>query len=242
MTLCAPTLIAQSTGTESRFSVELEGGPVWQARNDVQIPNDDTGTRFALDGLTGSGPFAAFRLYVEARLGSRHVLRLLVAPLSIEGTGTLAQPTEFDGVTFAAATPTTATYRFDSYRLTWAYRLIMDPSWSLDLGLTAKIRSAEIGLEQAGAAAAYDDIGFVPLLHVGAGWRPAPGWALVLDADGAAVSQGRAFDVSLLLRRDLSERWSLAGGYRTLEGGADVEDVYTFAWLNYLVLSVEYRF
>lgn len=238
--------VAQESGSETgsvhRFSVELEGGPAWQTRNEVQIPNDASGTRFALDDLTGSGPFAAFRLYAEARLGKRNLVRLLVAPLSIEGTGTLSDTTFFNGATFAPGVPTTATYRFDSYRLTWAYRLIVDPEWSLALGLTAKIRSAEIGLEQGDVASSYDDLGFVPLLHLNAAWRPGPGWALALDADGAAASQGRAFDVSLKLRRDLSSRWSIGGGYRTVEGGADVEDVYTFAWFHYAVLSVEYRF
>jgi hypothetical protein len=234
--------VAQEPESGHRFSVELEGGPAWQTRNDVQIPNDASGTRFALDDLTGSGPFAAFRLYAEARLGKRNVVRLLVAPLSIEGTGALSDTTQFNGSTFVPGVPTTASYRFDSYRLTWAYRLIVKPDWDLALGLTGKIRSAEIGLAQNGVASSYDDLGFVPLLHVYAAWRPAPGWALALDADGAAASQGRAFDVSLKLRRDLSSRWSVAGGYRTVEGGADVEDVYTFAWFQYAVLSVEYRF
>jgi hypothetical protein len=235
-------LAAQPSGSEPRFSIEIEGGPAWQTRNDVQIPNDSSGTRFALDDLTGDGPFPAFRLYAEVRLGKRNLIRALVAPLSIEGTGTLSETTQFNGSSFAAGVPTTASYRFDSYRLTWAYRLIVDPEWSLGLGLTGKIRSAEIGLEQDGIASSYDDVGFVPLLHLDAAWHPTPGWALSLDADGAAASQGRAFDVALKLRRDLSSRWSVAGGYRTVEGGADVEDVYTFAWFHYAVLSVEYRF
>jgi hypothetical protein len=31
----------------SRFIVEVEGGPVWQSYNNVEIPNDGTATRFA---------------------------------------------------------------------------------------------------------------------------------------------------------------------------------------------------
>jgi len=242
---CSPHLLAQSRGMDerdSRFSVELEAGPAWQTRNDVQIPNDASGTRFALDELTGSGPFPAFRLYAEARLGSRNFLRLLVAPLSLEGTGTLTQPTRFNEVTFDPGVPTSATYRFDSYRLTWAYRLVADPTWRIDLGLTAKLRSAAIDLEQGNLTSSYDNVGFVPLLHLHAAWRPSVSWTLAFDADGAAAPQGRAFDVSLKLYRDLSDRWSLSAGYRTLEGGADVEDVYTFAWFHYLTVSAVYRF
>ena len=37
-------------------------------------------------------------------------------------------------------------------------------------------------------------------------------------------------------------RWSLAAGYRAVEGGADVEEVYNFAWFNYGLVSVVFRF
>lgn len=237
-----PDAAAQQTGGGSWLTLELEGGPAWQSRNDVQVPNDETGSRFALDGLVGSGPFPAARVYAEARLGRRHGLRLLVAPLSLSGTGAFSEPVRFDGVEFAAAEPTEGSYRFDSYRITYAYRLVESSRWSVDLGLTAKLRVAEIELEQAEAEAAYSNTGFVPLLHAAASWRPAPRWTLTLDADGAAASQGRAFDVSLKLYRELSDRWAVSLGYRTLEGGADVEDVYTFAWFHYATASAVYRF
>ena len=65
------------------FAIELEAGPVWQSRNDVQIPNDETGTRFSLQDLAGNGPWFAGRLYATWNLRPRHGLRLLLAPLSI---------------------------------------------------------------------------------------------------------------------------------------------------------------
>jgi hypothetical protein len=34
----------------------------------------------------------------------------------------------------------------------------------------------------------------------------------------------------------------VSAGYRTVEGGADVDEVYNFAWLHYAVLSASYRF
>jgi hypothetical protein len=48
--------------------------------------------------------------------------------------------------------------------------------------------------------------------------------------------------VALKLRYDLSKNWTLSGGYRMLEGGADTDDVYTFAWLHYAAVSVSFRF
>lgn len=235
----APTVEAGDRGSGLAF--ELETGPVWQTRNDVQVPNDATGTRFALDGLIGSGPSLAFRLYAEYRLGRRHALRALVAPLQFDGAGALTQPVRFNSTTFTAGVSTEAEYRFDSYRLGYRYRLVSNVRWTVDVGLTAKVRDAAIELEQEGASSTYTNTGFVPLIHASAAWRPAPDWSLALDVDGAAASQGRAFDASLKLYRRISDRWSFSGGYRTLEGGADVDDVYTFAWLHYLVVSAAYR-
>jgi hypothetical protein len=48
--------------------------------------------------------------------------------------------------------------------------------------------------------------------------------------------------VALKLARDLSKRWTVTGGYRLVEGGADVDQVYNFAWFNYAVVSGIYRF
>jgi hypothetical protein len=46
----------------------------------------------------------------------------------------------------------------------------------------------------------------------------------------------------LKLGYELGDRWGIGGGYRTVEGGADVESVYNFAWLHYALASVTYRF
>jgi hypothetical protein len=62
-----------------------------------------------------------------------------------------------------------------------------------------------------------------------------------VDADGLAGGPGRAVDAALKLGYDGIERWSVQAGYRTVEGGADVDEVYTFAWLHYAVVSLAWR-
>jgi hypothetical protein len=109
------------------------------------------------------------------------------------------------------------------------------------VGGTAKLRDATIALAQGATSARKDDLGFVPLLHLAGEWRFAPRWRLGLDMDGLAGGPGRAFDVAFEVGYDLSERWSVEGGYRTVEGGADVDEVYTFAWLHAAVVSVVWR-
>jgi len=225
-----------------RFAVRIEGGPTWQSLNDVQIPNDASGTRFSLYELLGSGPWLATRVYLTWRTGERHALRVLVAPLEITGTGVSGRTIDFAGATYASDVPVDATYRFNSYRLSYRYRLHEGERWTWWAGFTANVRDAKIELSQGAVTSHKTDLGFVPLLHVAGDWRFAPRWQLGLDADALAGGPGRAEDVALTLGRDLGDAWTLTAGYRMLEGGADVDEVYAFAWFHYAVVGIERRF
>ena len=224
-----------------RFVIELEGGAVWQASNDVEIPNDGSATRFSLSGLTGSGPWPAGRAYLTWNLGERQALRVLVAPLTLTRSGTPDAPITFRGATFAAGVPLDASYTFNSYRLTWRYRVRETERTTLWLGATGKIRDATVKLEQGATSRRKDDVGFVPLLHLAAEWRAAPRWRLTFDSDALAGGPGRAIDAALKVGYDVADDLTLQAGYRTLEGGADVEETYNFAWLHYAVASIVWR-
>ena len=213
------------------------GGRVWQTVNDVQVPNDAAGTRFSLVDVVGEGSWDAGRVYLTWNINERHGLRALYAPLSITEPGMLDGPVDFDGGSFAAG-PVDATYTFNSYRLSYRYRFHEGARWTWWLGFTAKIRDAEIALEQGAERSSKDDLGFVPLLHLAADWRLGGGWLLTLDADALAGGPGRAEDVALKLARDLAPGVRLSAGDRLVEGGADVDEVYAFAWLHYAVASL----
>ena len=221
--------------------IELEAGAVWQTRNDVAVPGD-TGTRFALDDVTGSGPFALARLNAAWNLAGRHGLRFVIAPLSFDGRGTLPYPVDFAGSTFEAGVPTDARYRFDSYRATYRYRVHDGGGWRWWIGGTLKVRDAAISIGQAGISAEKTNFGVVPLFHAAGEGAVGAHWRFVLDFDGLAAPQGRAFDLALKMVRDFESGWSVGAGYRTLEGGADNDEVYSFAWLHYALVSASYRF
>jgi hypothetical protein len=240
-TLLVSTPSAAAAQEPSGYSVEIELGPVWQTRNDVQIPNDPSATRFSLRDLTGSGPWPAARLYLSWHINERHEIRALFASLTIVETATIAAPVEFAGASYLARTATEGTYTFNSYRVTYRYRFHRGSDWTWWIGFTAKIRDANIELRQGSTSSRKTDLGFVPLLHVAADRRLSPSWRVRLDADALAGGPGRAEDVSLKAAWDVG-RWTLSGGYRTVEGGADVDAVYTFAWLHYAVLSAAVRF
>jgi len=238
--LLVPTVPAQAQPVPT-FTVELEAGPVWQSRNEAQIPNDEAGTRFSLLDVSGNGPWASARLYLTWTIAGNHDLRLLLAPLSITETGVLPQPVEFAGESFAPGDPVEATYRFNSWRLGYRYRILEEEETSLWVGFTGKIRDAKIELRQGQVSGKDTDLGFVPLLYLAAHQRLGGGWHLDFDFNGLAGGPGRAFDTALKLGYDLDNRWSIGLGYRTLEGGADVESVYNFAWLHYGVISARLR-
>jgi len=240
---CAIAWPGSSLGqTPSRYSLELEAGPVWQSRNEVQIPNDEEGTRFSLEEMTGQGPWASGRLYFNWNISNRHGIRVLIAPFSITETGVLDEPVRFAGETYLAEEPTEATYEFNSWRLTYRYRFRSGPKWNLWVGVTAKIRDAKIELAQGTVTSKDTDVGLVPLVYLAGDWKFADRWHAVADFDGLGGGPGRALDLSLKLVYDVSENWSVSGGYRTLEGGVDTDDVYNFAWFNYAVVSGIYRF
>jgi hypothetical protein len=85
-------------------------------------------------------------------------------------------------------------------------------------------------------------LGFVPLVHLDGEYRMAERWRLHFNIDGLGAPQGRALDLSLKAKYDLSKNWTVAAGYRMLEGGADVDKVFTFAWLHYATASISFGF
>ena len=165
-----------------------------------------------------------------------------MAPFEFSATGTFNNDVFFVDQTFTAGEPVDATYRFDSYRASYRYTFHDGEHWHWRIGITAKIRDAEISLSQPGKSASDANTGLVPLLNLYAEYRLADRWLAVLDFDGLASPQGRAIDLALTARYDINRQWFIGGGYRMLEGGADNSEVYNFAWFNYLVLSAGYRF
>jgi hypothetical protein len=232
---------AQGATSPPRLELELEAGAVWQSRNVAQIPNDPSATRFSLASVVGKGPWPAARAYVTWNANDRHALRLLLAPLSIRESGVLQSPVQFAGAPYAAGS-VNAEYTFNSYRLTYRYRVRERSRTSMWIGGTGKIRVATIALDQGAIASRKDDVGFVPLLHLAGEWRMTPRWLASADLDALAGGPGRAEDAAVKLGYRATDRLSVHAGYRMVEGGADVPSTYSFAWVHYGVASVRWRF
>lgn len=225
---------------EPRFGIGLETGGVWFSRNDVRIPSD-TGNRFDMTELTGSGPDFFARLHGHWNINDKHGFRVVLAPLEVSGTGNLPGETEFAGQIFSAGA-TEGVYRFNAYKVTYRYTFVDKPKLRWRVGFTGLIRDANVELRQGDLQANDDNVGFVPALHLSSDYRLTERWMLRFDFDGLAGGPGRLFDVALKFDFAVDQDWRIGAGYRALEGGADTDDVYSFGWLHYAVVDVRYRF
>lgn len=231
------TLLAPLVAADDRFTLDLETGAAWQLRNDFAAPGD-TGTLVRLDD---EGPSFSGRATLNWNVNERWSVRFLAAPLSTDSDYIPAADVLFQDTTFVAGQPMRVDYRFDSYRVSGVYRFGSTGPWSFRAGLTAKLRDAEISLRNDEVSATKSNTGLVPLLYGGMRYQASDRVAIDLDVDGAAAPQGRAIDAALRVETRVAESTSLYLGGRVLDGGADNDEVYSFATFAYVIAGAQFR-
>jgi len=198
----------------------------------------DQGTLFSLTDDLNGNPTPFIRLRAGYTIMSRHTISVLYAPLSVKSEGSATFPIDFEGETFPANTPINASYTFNSYRITYRYDFVKKPKFEFGLGLTAKIRDAEIALKGNGLSAKKTNVGFVRIINFKFNWKANEKFGILLEGDALAAPQGRAEDVLIAVSYKLSDKLDLKTGYRILEGGADNSEVYNFSLFNYAMVGL----
>lgn len=208
------------------WSLDIQAGTVTVTSNFTQIPGD-IGTRLNL----GEDTLFNYRLYLNAFIKNKHQIRLLYAPLTYEATSTPSENILFNGITFLAGIPITTGYRFNSYRLSYLYHFDARGKMKYRVGFTAKIRDAYTEVTQLGSNlnSKFDNIGFVPLLHLGAIIALNDKSFFDLEAEGSWAPQGYALDARGSFNYNLNKNVTIGIGAGYLDGGADVQSVNTFA-------------
>ena len=235
--LCAATAAA----AQDRWRVDFENGPAISGYNDVGIPGD-TGTRFSMTDNLSSDTEYFWRVRADYRFAPKHVVSGLIAPLTVNSAGTFDTPVDFAGATFAPGVPTDGTWTFNSYRVTYRYEPFRKDTWMFGIGVSVKVRDALIRLEANGNSAEKTDLGVVPLINFKFERRLGGPTSLLVEGDALAAPQGRAEDIFAGIVVDAGKQWSIRAGYRFLEGGADNDEVYTFAAVHYVAAGVVFRF
>jgi hypothetical protein len=226
----------------AQFELGVESGLVFEAYNDVQIPNEPSATEFSFsDDFELQGIVIPLRITFSYTFAEKNHFILLYAPLDINYSANIPFDINFQDSFFPGGQETDGYYKFNSYRLTYSRDLVLTPSWLFRLGFTAKIRDARVRLSTEDLSAKKDDLGFVPLLRIHTSYS-FNGWKLFLEGDGLAGGPGRAFDFILGSRYNLNDSFSLKAGYRFIEGGANVDEVYNFALFHFAAIGAAYEF
>ncbi|MBN1634820.1 MAG: hypothetical protein JW917_11695 [Ignavibacteria bacterium] len=227
-------LLAQTYG---QFSLDVSGGFAAQSYNRVQIPSEQ-GTAFDLyKDFKIQGPALYYTLKLGYCFKEKNHLFLLYAPLSVNYEGAAPFDIRYQNTTFLQGQNIDAYYKFNSYRLTYRRDVYSSEKWLLGVGLTAKIRDAEIRLTSGDVSDYKDDLGFVPLLNLYAEYN-FNNWSAFFEGDGLAGGPGRAFDLYLGGKIPITEHLKIKAAYRMLEGGADVSSVYNFTMLHFANLGL----
>ena len=232
---------SRAAAQEPRWALDLENGAVFTWYNDVRIPGD-SGTMFSLTDDLQADPAYFWRVRIDVRVGRRHVLSGLVAPLEVTSTGAFDRPVDFMGETFAPGVPVTGRFMFNSYRFTYRYEFLDKGGWRFGIGVTGKVRDAATSLDATGQYAEKTNVGFVPLVNFKLERDLGKRAVFRFEGDAAAAPQGRAEDIFAGILVPLNKHVTLKAGYRMLEGGADNDEVYTFSGFHYAAFGAIIRF
>jgi len=235
-------LILSAGLLSAQLSLDLETGVAFTGYNDLQIPNNDANSRLSFTEDLESKPLMFGRLNAHYLITPRHEVSLLYAPLKVKPKGTLDRDIVFMDETFDAGKELQGVYKFNSYRLQYLYRFANQNIGIRAIGLSLKVRDAIISLENEDGYAEKTDLGFVPLIGFEFGYDFNDELGIQLKGEALGSKFGRAEDILLSARYKIRDGYTAYLGYRFLEGGSDIDEVYTFAQFSYLTAGVRLDF
>lgn len=222
-----------------RWELRLETGAVSVLKSDVRY-RGGSGGLYAVPDLGGNGPYTHGRVTAYYAVGRGQRVRLVYAPLSLDTTGAFGGPVDFGGTAFAAG-PVGAIYKFSNYRASYLWPLRRG-RLAAEYGVTLFVRDAEIGLRQGSTRRSYDDIGIVPLLHLGGRYDAGRGFGAIVDFDFLEARQGRVYDLGVQGTYRIRPGVEATLGVRNLSGGVSIPEVFNSAVFRYVTAGVNLRF
>jgi hypothetical protein len=247
--LLLSALPARAESPLSALWVEYEAGPAAVFQLDGRY--GPTGTRYDADTLNQrANLYPSQRLALEARLGQRHSLIFLYAPLDLSTRAALRRDIDFRGTLFREGVVVDSRFLFDGYRASYLYRVVDDERLSWDVGASFQVRNAEVNFSAVDGSlhAAEYDIGLVFAVKTRLLYRfPWRLWA-ALEADalstfGLVGPLGGIYDVALTLGVPLTARSDVSAylRLRALGGGAEVtrRDIYNWGHFGFALVGVQ---
>lgn len=230
----------------SQLRLGSESGLVFNQYNDVRAPNkeNDLSTLFSLtDDFEAEQAAFFLRLEVAYTFSNKHTFQLIAAPLRFDYTNLSSSDVNFENTIFTPSSVTSGSYQFNTYRFSYRYALIRRGRTRLELGLTVLLRDAKIELTQGTTTQKNTDLGFVPLISFMLETDINSRISFLFAGDALVGPQGRAEDVFAGFQfAFVPDRFFGKIGYRIIEGGADVDQVYNFSLFHFFNVGIASEF
>lgn len=227
----------------SNWNVDVEISKVYGEYSDIRIPND-RGDLISLTDDLEMESIITYRDMFSKIFNKKHTVMLIYAPLKIKSQGTLSKDIYYYDSLFISGREVESVYVFNSYRLTYRYKIYDSKKINFGIGLTAKTRDAYISQDQKNTQtySKKSNVGFVPIINFKFNYKFNPELTFNISGDVLASPYGRTEDIFTGVYYKINKNLLIKGGYRFLEGGSDVEEVYSFSYFHYIVAGVSIYF
>ncbi|CAA6810947.1 MAG: Unknown protein [uncultured Aureispira sp.] len=242
--LLAGILLLGTQMAQAQLRLGVGTGFVFTQYNDVRTPNGSTdpGTFFSLKNDFKPQAFNPFvRVELSYTIIERHDIQLTAVPLTLKYNSYKNQVLDYAGQRFSG-NDIIGTYKFNTYRLSYRYNLVRQKKIKFGIGVAVLLRDAGITLEQGNKLATDTDLGVVPLISFNLIYSPIEKLSIILKGDALVTPQGRAEDIFLGVSYDLVDALELKAGYRMIEGGSSVPQVYSYAFFHFADVGLVYTF
>lgn len=227
---------------QNQWQIRVMPQVAFGTNNDIQQPNDQSGTRFSLDkdfSRRHGGVFSP-RVEVEYNIKRHHIIAT-GAWLTNRFEGVAPRDIHYAGILFPQGTGVDAEYSFNTYRLGYRYRIVEKQKINFELGATILLRDAFISLEDNSDKGVFSNVGVAPLISYYFEWMATERLSLLSYGDALAVKAGRAEDIFAGAKYSFTPTIEGILGYRLLEGGSDGNRVYTMATFHFISVGVAFR-
>lgn len=228
---------------QSKWQVRIMPQAAFGGRNTVQRPNNDEGTRISLNSDFQRKNSATFSPRFEVEYSyNRHHAVATAALLTDRFEGVAPYNFMYDHEQFMAGSNIDAVYRFNTYRLSYRYRLVENSNINFELGATILFRDAFISFEDETKESKFSNFGVAPLISYYFEWKALERLSLLTYGDAFAIKVGRAEDIFVGAKYQFTPMLSATAGYRLLEGGSDSDKVYTMAAFHFISVGIGVEF
>ena len=224
-----------------RYSIAF--GPAWQEKNLITSPAA-TGTTIDLDTFDKvNNPTSTANANVEW-FSDRHTVLFSFEPFEARDTGTVSQPTDFQGVTFLPGQALASSYRLTDARLTYYYDFAPKHPLILEagVGLAYQLIQFYLTTDDETKSADVRSDAWLPLINGMIGYQINPRVSVAAELSGYSLSDQEQLDANIHLEYRFNRHWDAGIGYGIYDAKRDTAELKNDIEYDILMTFVGYSF